>query len=492
MNYKLTDIELSRVRELLTSLTGLDFPSEKRDMLTRSLALAATEFGFKEMTGFINWLTTHSLSENQIQTLASFLTIPETYFWREPHVFEALTDVIIPKLASSKLSGEKSIRIWSAGCSSGEEAYSLAIALHRTLKNIEEWNISILATDINPNVISKAREGIYGPWSFRNTPEWLKRRYFNKISDKKYEIIPEIKKLVTFECRTLLEKPAKKNEGTMDIIFCRNVLMYLSEEWIRKISDGFLSSLTENGWFAVSSCELSATLFPKFTPVNFPGAVLYRKENEESSSSADPHLTGFDSNFSYNNISSLNFDDEEIKRSFIENSGIDSIAKDLFGKTDTVTDSQIKSDEINEINSLQTREADALTESENSVRLLAGKGNLKDALDICNDLIATYRLEPKLYLLRSSILQEMDNNSEAVSSLRQAIFLNPDYIMGHFTLANLLIRQGNYGSAKRYFNNVIELTGRLKNDSILTESEGLSIRYIREITFSTMQIKQIL
>ncbi|TAL80644.1 MAG: protein-glutamate O-methyltransferase CheR, partial [Bacteroidetes bacterium] len=278
MKYDLTDNELLKVCELISANLGLHFPVERWAMLGRNLSLAAHEFGFQSTNGFIPWLLTSELNKNQINILASYLTVTETYFWREPQVFTALTDHILPELIRSKKKGDKSIRIWSAGCSTGEEAYSLAITLHKTIPKIKDWNISILATDINPKALEKARAGTYGPWSFRNTPDWIRTGYFHHHEDRKYEIIPEVKKIVTFSCHNLTGDDIFSDiENKMDIIFCRNVLMYFTPGWINRISKNLYHSLSEYGWLVVASSELSSQVFPQFTAVNFPGAVLYTK-----------------------------------------------------------------------------------------------------------------------------------------------------------------------------------------------------------------------
>jgi chemotaxis protein methyltransferase CheR len=453
MNRNLTDIELSIVCEMIDSRMGLNFPIERWDLLNRSLVSAAREFGFQDMSGFIQWLLSINLDKEQMEILAAHLTISETYFWREPQVFTALTDVILPELIRSKKKRERSIRIWSAGCSTGEEPYSIATALHKTIPKIEDWNITILATDINPRALNKASSGIYREWSFRNSPSWLKSRYFHHKEDRQFEIIPEIKKLVTFTCLSLVEMSAISNANTMDIIFCRNVLMYFTNEWAAKVSQNLFHSLSEEGWLVVSSCELSSQLFPQFVPVNFPGAILYQKGN---------------------NVSSSTPDDKAEKQIFIE----------------TLTQPEVALEEFVEPQPrLKTRD-DMFNENKISIRLLADKGHLEEALSICNDAIASDKLAPGLYFLRASILQEQYKSSEAVASLRQAIYIDPDYIMGHFTLGNLFIRQGNSTNAKRYFNNALELLKTISNDVILEESEGLSVKYIREIIFANMQTQK--
>jgi len=482
MNRKLTDIELSMVCEVIASRMGLYFPVERWIMLRRNLVLAARELGFQNINGFIQWLLSSELNKDQIMILASHLTISETYFWREPQVFTALTDFILPELIKSKKKGEKSIRIWSAGCSTGEEPYSIAIALQKTIQKIEDWNITILATDINPKALSKAVSGIYGTYSFRNSPAWLKSRYFRNKEDRQFEIIPEIKQMVTFTCLSLVEMSAISNDSTMDIIFCRNVLMYFTSEWVTKISQNLFKTLSEDGWFVVSSSELSSYVFPQFTPVNFPGAILYRKGKNGSKYSCNipsdeipeplPDIAFFDHRNEMKVVA---------KEDLQPSSSVAFI--DRRDKVKVVAKEEPQPQ-------LKTRE-DILNENKILIRLLADQGHLEEALSLCDEAIASEKLIPGLYLLRASILQELDKSSEAIASLRKAINIDPDYIMGYFTLGNLFIRQGNNKNAERYFNNVLDLLSRCENDDILpAESEGLSVKYIREIIYANMQTQR--
>jgi chemotaxis protein methyltransferase CheR len=472
MNRNLTDSELTQVCEVIAARMGLHFPVERWAMLSRNLASAAKEFGFQNMNGFIQWLLSSELNKDQIMILASHLTISETYFWREPQVFSALTDHILPELVKSKKKGERSIRIWSAGCSTGEEAYSIAIALHKTIQKIEDWNITILATDINPRALSKAASGIYGTWSFRNSPAWLKSTWFHHREDRQYEIIPEIKQMVTFTCLSLVEMSAISNTNTMDIIFCRNVLMYFTKEWVNKISQDLFHCLSEDGWFVVSSCELSSLVFPQFTPVNFPGAVLYRKTINGSAHSS----------------SSNGLPKEEFQPLYHSTlSPILPLTSSPILPILSISSSPPLPFTHSTIQQPQAIPEETSADKIFAIRLLANLGHLEEALSICNEAIASYKLSSGLYFLRASILQELDKSSEAIASLKQTIYINPDYIMGHFALGNLFIRQGNAKNAERYFNNVLDLLGRCANDDILPESEGLSVKYIREIIIANMQ-----
>jgi len=345
-----------------------------------------------------------------------------------------------------------------------------------------------MGTDLNSKVLSKARAGIYSSWSFRNSPLWLKSKYFRKHTNREYKIIPEIKKMVTFSSFNLTQENFPNSLGQdrkMDIIFCRNVLMYFTPEWAAKISRNLYHSLAEEGWLVVASCELSSSLFPKLTPVNFAGAVLYKKGKKESSGSK---FSANDSLIQHYLIGSPPSIPETFEgRQLFE----------IGAESDALKADDYRSNELSSLNSSLMQEAmapqsplksreDIINEKKKSILSLANLGRLEEAHLICNSAIESDKLSPSLYFLRASILQELNKNTEAIRSLKQAIFIDPNYLMGHFTLGNLFIQLGNTKNAKRYFSNALELLNSLSKDDILEESEGLSAEYLREIILSNL------
>ena len=159
----------SRLSELIAARTGLHFPPERHADLQRAVVAAAPEFGFTNDRACAEWLLSARLSSADLRTLATHLTIGETYFFRERPSFNAIANEVLPVLTHRRRAGNKRLRIWSAACSTGEEAYSLAILVQQTLPDWQDWNINILATDINPMFLRKAEAGIYGEWSFRES-----------------------------------------------------------------------------------------------------------------------------------------------------------------------------------------------------------------------------------------------------------------------------------------------------------------------------------
>jgi chemotaxis protein methyltransferase CheR len=486
MKQNLKETGLAGVCEVITANMGLHFPVDRWNMLTRNLTLAAAEFGFQHFDDFTHWLLSARLEKEQIKILASYLTISETYFWREDPVFSALTDSILPELIDSKRNGEKNIRIWSAGCSTGEEAYSLAIALHRALSDINDWQVMIMGTDLNPKALNKAVSGIYSHWSFRNCPSWLKANYFHNLGDGKYEILPEIRKMVTFSNLNLTENifpSLTNNTYAIDIIFCRNVLMYFTDDWISKISENLFQALNPNGWFVVSSVELSSQRFPQFRPVNFPGAVLYQKANKELTSSVN--IPSFD--FKSGIYMPIRVDLPVSAEIEITPSLPESVPEPyhlISNFTSTEKDHQVKLDSEPKV---VTTTVEPNTAISLKIRFLANRGDLSEALLLCNEGIESDKLATGLYFLRSSILQELDKLGEATASIKQAIYLDPDFIMGHFVLGNISLQEGKLKQAKKYFNNALDLLNSCAADDILPESDGLSAKYMLEIILPNMQ-----
>src|SRR5512138_1766052 len=172
--------QLSTLSDLITRKLGIHFPQKRWNDLERRIQQAVVDFGFDDVDSCVTWLLSTKLLPEQVTVLARHLTIGETYFFRETSSFEQLEQRILPELIAARRGRDQRLRIWSAGCSSGEEPYSIAILLTRLLPDLREWHITILATDLNQAALAKAARGIYGDWSFRGAPPWLKQRYFTK------------------------------------------------------------------------------------------------------------------------------------------------------------------------------------------------------------------------------------------------------------------------------------------------------------------------
>lgn len=473
---------LSRLCDFVSSRMALQFPRARWGELERKVGAAAREFGHADGAAFVEWLLSTPTSREQIEILASHLTIGETYFWREPQVFEALEGRILPELIRARASGERRLRIWSAGCATGEEPYSIAMAVHRALPAREDWHVTLLATDINPLVLRRAAAGVYGGWSFRNAPRWLKECYFTRREDGKHELLPEIRSMVTFAYLNLADDiyPSPvNNTNAMDLIFCRNVLMYFSPERVLKVGESLFNSLVPDGWLVVSATELSQELFPRFVPQHSHGAIVYRRDRRESR--ADQRESGEERRTFW--PPELPFAAEMTFPVPVQRPTPVLLPEPppavLPGLIDLPVPESLAEAVVKPA---AGRPCPGAAE----VRALANRGLLTQALATCEEAIAGDKVDPALQYLAAVILQELDRKLDAVAAFRRALYLDPNFVLAYFSLGNLLLHQKKSQAARKCFENVVSLLGGLPDDEILPESEGLTAGRLRQIVRATL------
>jgi len=470
---------------------GLHFPRERWHDLEHGVSSAAAEFGFGDAETCIKWLVSSQLMKQELEILASHLTIGETYFFREKKSFEVLEENILPGLIRSRMENERRLRIWSAGCATGEEPYSIAILLTRMIPDLKDWNITILAMDINPRFLTKAQKGLYSEWSFRDAPAWTKN-YFNKTKHG-FEIIPDIKKMVTFSYLNLAEDPYPSllnNTSAMDIIFCRNVLMYFSQVRAKKVAQALYLCLVDGGWLVVSPVETSQVQVSQFRAIYFPGATFYKKYLAMSQSIEEfipekiyrppEEIRIAPLPIEHISIHQIPSTQEKINVAREEQKAAqpDAYKEGLVlfqqGKYEQVVDKLIDP---------------ASQDHDTKVMILlarayANYGKTAQALAWCEKAIGIDRLNPGCHYLHAMILQERGQVEEAVKSLGRALYLDQDFVLAHFALGNLCKHRGKFTESDRHFKNALALLGMFKNDEILPDSEGITAGRLSEIITS--------
>ena len=229
-------------------------------------------------------LTAHSNRETELRQLLNEVTIGETCLFRSQPQLDALRKVILPEIVGERTKQVmKRLRIWSAGCSTGEESYTLAMnMLEESELLLKGWTIEIVATDLNDRSVEAAKAGIYGDYALRNTTDYFKRKYFSLVDDKKLQVRPEVKKLITFSRLNLQDDSKMLFMKGMDLIFCCNVLIYFDGPSKSKVIDHFFSNLNFGGYFFLGTSESLMKLNDKFHLVHFPGAIAYWKPSLSS------------------------------------------------------------------------------------------------------------------------------------------------------------------------------------------------------------------
>jgi chemotaxis protein methyltransferase CheR len=420
----------AQLSELVAQHMGLHFPPERHGDLARGVRAAAQELGMPDTAAYVRQLLAGPLDTMLQQVLARHLTIGETYFFRDPQLLDALSRQVLPDLIQRRRGRDQRLRLWSAACASGEEAYSLAILLHRLLPDIADWRITITATDINPDALNKAATGVYGEWSFRNVPAAVKEAWFERRPDGRYEIEPTVRKLVNFEFLNLVEDvyPSLETDtNAMDVIFCRNVLMYFTPPQIARVVARLHDSLVHGGWLAVSPSETSQDLFSRFATVNFRGAIMYSKGASMAQKPVAPPLQA---------------------------------AKGPAAVMPT-----------------PPRQPTAAQRA----RALANEGKLDEALAWCDRWITADKLDPAAHYLRAVVLVEQGEREGARASLRRAVFLDPGFVLAHFALGNLARRDERSAEAARHFANVQHLLEGCQPGELVPQGEGLSVGRLAQI-----------
>lgn len=486
---------LSNFNRFLSDQTGLYFDKDKQNQLLKGMEAAAKEFGFGTAEECIRQLMSSDLSREQIEILAAHLTVGETYFFREKKSYDFLENRVLPELILSRReSGENRLRVWSAACSSGEEAYSIAIVLDEMKEKLTGFNTFILATDINRGALKKAREGIYSEWSFRGISQWTKDRYFTRTDNKQYEIVSHLKEAVVFDYLNLVEDSCPSllhNTNGMDIIFCRNVLMYFSTAAARKVVNNLSRCLVPDGWLVVSPSDAFNVSDPLLSRMDIAEAPIFRKipESEKFVKPAaviEPkpykpvkrpatppvkpvYIPPRPAPPAEKPRESAGFNDryEEASRFYRQGLYIKAVetAESLLASP-IPTDNGVPVHKIYEL----------LTRS------YADRGKLSEAEKWCSKAIDAAKLDPLYRYLMATIQLEQGKTEAAAASLKQGLYIDRDYIPAHFTLGHIALQQGKYTEAARCFDNTLSLlAGRNDYEPLMEMEEGLTVGRMKEI-----------
>jgi len=273
----LADQDLGRFQTLLREVSGLELPETRRPDLRRAVNRALAATGLADADALYRHLR-DGAGRPALEAFVGDLTIGETHFFRNRPQFQALERHLLPELIVRRR-GSRRLRVWSAACSTGEEPYSLAILLERLLPDRARWDVRILATDINRAALERARRGRYGAWSFREVPDDVAATYFERRGST-LEVAGRIRQMVSFAHLNLADDrwpSAATGTLDLDLILCRNVLIYFGDELSRQVADRLHGALADGGYLLVAPAELSQAVFRRFDVVNLDGAVVYRK-----------------------------------------------------------------------------------------------------------------------------------------------------------------------------------------------------------------------
>ncbi len=462
----LSEDELMLFSNLIIERTGIRFGRRRNDALDRCVITAARRAGVGSIGDYYRILRQERTDSPLWDKLISDITVGETYFFRNPAHFDALRQHILPDLIN-RYRNVRRLRIWSAGCSSGEEPYSLAILLRKLLPDVDKWNIFILATDINKKIMEKARKAQYSDWSFRETDPTVKSCYFTPL-DNLYELTPRVKKMVTFTYLNLVEDAYPSlptNTNAMDLILCRNVTIYLPEIRARKMAERFYRSLAPEGYLIVGAAETNKDVYSQFEVKGYPGAFVYQRPAGfiPGKKRQRQQVRATDVKKSLKTWKRKEIDRRKVSEPVnhyqeglaLAKKGLISEAIDRFGV-------HLRNDPGSALAYYQI------------ARLQANAGRLEEARQCLVQAVERDPLLVEAYYTLALIYQEEGEPDKAIAHLKKTIYLEKGFVLAYFSLANIYQQLKYREEARHNRSQAIQLAANMPPDKPVPGADDLT------------------
>jgi chemotaxis protein methyltransferase CheR len=518
-------------QDLLTEMSGLHFEESRSQSLHLALWQRLQHRGHDSYREYYNLLKFHPEGRAEIRELLDLITIGETYFFRNKAQFDVLMGFVLPEIMQRKLhSQDKCIRVWSAGCSGGDETYSIAIAMMEVVPSYDQWDISILGTDINRNGLGCAKEAIYGEKHIGHLPKEYLGKYF-KAGGPPYLLNASVRESVQFEYHNLAKDPFL-HEGMQnaDVIFCRNVIIYFDGQTTERVIDNFHHCLAQDGYLFLGHTETLWQITQKFERVEFPQTFLYKKrlvpfqedamkpfiglpeiaigdltlppasigdfEPGAKKSGCRPTLNdAAPSNWGTEGLTSVK--DTAARQGFFR----EGLGSGLQGTPRLLETSEGPPDTGEEAESAHKGSTLCLEEINNETAppppnptirqgknplhahltkatLLANEAKYKEATEMLAKIIEVDNLSVDAYYLLGVLSYKSSNLAEAETQFRRVIYVDPDSVLAYFNLGNMYLYQKKFKEAAREFKNAIRLLEKRPKDEQVRFCEDFTVEFL--------------
>jgi chemotaxis protein methyltransferase CheR len=481
--------EFVRFRDWIHRHSGIFLEDQKADPLRISLVARATRHGFTEFDEYYRLLVN---DEAEFKELLNLITINETSFFRFPAQFDALRTTVIPEILQNKLAGSKQFRVWSAGCSTGEEPYTIAMSLLESGLDSQGYRIEVLGTDVSTEALGKAKHAVYPSKSVANLAEDVVDRYFDPVKGG-HRVRHQVRELVDFQYHNLIKEPYPLVlMGNWDIIFCRNVTIYFRLESTRRVVQNFFDSLNPGGYLFIGHSETLASISDKFEPVHTNEVFLYRKPHPRRLFTFDEILTRRTETERAEKAAAVSLERRRRGRRSAaaavpaserrpaarqadrmgEAAPAGAVAQAENGPDVTVADpAALVAEGIDEVYALiESGDAPRAQKAGKELARLAPKdaqaqladafasaegGDLDEAITAANRALEIDPLvAPARYIL-GVISQRRGLGTEAIEEFKRTLYIDRDFVLAHFNLANLYRSRGSMDDARREYENTL-------------------------------------
>jgi chemotaxis protein methyltransferase CheR len=459
----LSDPEFAAVASLLHDAAGLSFDDSRRDSLGFSIAERMNATQIVDVASYLAMLAGPD-GGNERQALLDEVTIPETHFFRNPPQIRALRKYVLPELLRQAAAGKK-LRVWSAGCSTGEEAFTIAILIRELLPRSVDWDIKVLATDVSQRALSAGRAAQYAERSFVMTDPLDRSRWFvMDTTTGSWVVRDEVRELVEFRHHNLVNDPPPNDEGQVDLILCRNVTIYFDRETTRRLMKRLHSRLRDGGYLFLGHAETLWQISDDFTLVSLGDAFVYRRLDEVPDSEArrrvlpdrrtedEPRPTRADRRRNDTDRRDRPVDPLEIpKLPRLVTPAMPVVAPALPARVPPTRDPL------------------------DAVRTAIAEGRYDEAADVAAEVVAATPLWAQAHYLQGVALTNLGRDADALVVLRKTVYLDPEHGFAHFLLGGALERTGEPVAASRSYRAAANTLGRRKMDGIAPELGGRSV-----------------
>ena len=491
-------------QKLLIEASGLRFDEGRNQVLQHALWQRLQHRGYDSYREYYNLLKFHPEGRLEIRELLDLVTIGETYFFRNRAQFDVLMRFVLPEIIQRKVdSGDKCIRAWSAGCSRGDEAYSIAMAMMEVLPSFEEWRISILGTDINRRGLACSEKAVYGEKDIGHLPKKYLEKYF-KSQGSTYLMRDDVKELVGFEYHNLARDPyLHETMQNVDIIFCRNVIIYFDSQATQRVIENFYNCLALDGYLFLGHTETLWQITNRVERVEFPQTFIYKKRLgpvqedatkpfmavpeiniENLTLSAEPIRT-----FGAGGVTSVEETGTE-QRSFPQGSGRGLQEKPEH--SDQVEDSTLRVDKPSDVAFLPSPDNMAAQDKNHiltrlaKATILANEAKYKEAADILGKIVEADNLSVEAYYLLGVLSYKNGDFKEAEAQFRKVIYVTPDSVLAYFNIGNMYLYQRKLKEAAREFGNAIRLLEKRPKDEQVKFCEDFTVEFLLRACRNTL------
>lgn len=275
---KITRDEFIQLRDFIYAQCGIYIAENRMYLVENRLSNRLKELNLKTFGEYYHYLRYDINRRKELNRLFEVVTTNETSFYRNPPQLQVFQNKVLPAIIEAqRAKNDKKIRIWSAGCSTGDEPYTLGIILHEVLRaELPQWNIKITATDLSEAVLHSARRGEYSEYALRTTPKEIVSRYFVRKGTQ-YAITDRVKRMVVFSQLNLSDMLAIKRLDRSHIVFCRNVIIYFDDEMKKQVISSFYDNLLPGGCLLIGHSESLHNISKAFQPEHHTGTIVYRR-----------------------------------------------------------------------------------------------------------------------------------------------------------------------------------------------------------------------